>query len=367
MITVSAEQIGLSAARLELAYGLLEKTVQRGGIRAAVLAVGRQGQLSEPRCFGRRGPDQGAAPTTTDSVFLMASIPKPVTATATICLVDDGLLALDQRVVEFIPEFGVRGKEPVAIWHLLTHTSGLPDMLPQNERLRAEHAGLERFVEGACQSDLLFPPGTAVSYQSSGFAILGEIVERLTHMKLRAFLQERLFAPLQMTSTALGLRDDLRPSLVEVDLPPEKQTGDWHWNSEYWRNLGVPWGGMFSTAPDVARFLQMFLAHGRAENQMVLHPSTAAAMTSDQLASKPHLLPSATYSSWGLGWQLRSPLFGRLASEGTFGHGGATGTIAWADPVRDLVCALLTNQPLLWQEQSELIPQLSDLVVSACM
>ena len=154
-------------------FRLLEEPVHPGFVPAAVLATGRGGKFLEPRPFGRFGPTQDARPLISEGVFLVASITKPVTSTAVMLLVEEGYLNLDQQVIDFIPEFGRRGKEQVRIWHLLTHTSGLPDMLQENVQLREAHAGLDQFIEGICNCGLLFPPGTSISYQSFGIAIFG--------------------------------------------------------------------------------------------------------------------------------------------------------------------------------------------------
>src|SRR5439155_13807570 len=102
-------------------------------------------------------------------MFLMASITKPITYLGAMLLVERGRLNLSDRVTRTIPEFAAHGKEEVLVQHLFTHTSGLPDMLPDNIPLRREHAPLSRFIEGAIRHTVpLFPPGTRLSYQSMG-------------------------------------------------------------------------------------------------------------------------------------------------------------------------------------------------------
>ena len=112
-------------------------------------------------------------------------------------------------------------------------------------------------------------------------------------------------------------------------------------NSPYWRDMGHPWGGMHSTTLDLAILLQTFLEGGSYAGVRVFSPTTVAAMTRDQ--------NSGLGKHWGLGWGLAtSPVwcyFGDLVSPRTFGHSGATGTVAWADPERRLVCVILTTRP----------------------
>jgi CubicO group peptidase (beta-lactamase class C family) len=112
-------------------------------------------------------------------------------------------------------------------------------------------------------------------------------------------------------------------------------------NSAYWRDMGHPWGGMHSTTTDLAVLLQTFLNGGKYGGVRVFSPSTTAAMIRDQ--------NTAIGKPWGLGWGLSvSPVwcyFGDLVSPQTFGHSGATGTVAWADPESRLVCVILTTRP----------------------
>src|SRR6516164_2625086 len=131
-----AEEIGLSSERLQNVYDLLEQAVRADKLPGAVLCVGRRGGVLEPRFFGRQRPDAGAPALRKDALFLVASITKPVTAIAVMLLLERGRITLEDPVVEWVPKFGRRGKEAVLIPHLLTHTSGLPDMLPNNDQLR---------------------------------------------------------------------------------------------------------------------------------------------------------------------------------------------------------------------------------------
>src|SRR5262245_16643224 len=179
---------GFDPGRLQRACDMLQGWVDSGEIPSAALCVGRRGRVEEPRFFG----------VPSDALFLVASITKPVTAAAVMLLVERGYLTLDDLVTATIPEFRQNGKGDVRLRHLLTHTSGLPDMLPENLELRQRHAPLEAFVEGTCRQSLLFAPGTLVSYQSMGFAILSEIVRRVAGVPLAKFLEEEFFGPLGM-------------------------------------------------------------------------------------------------------------------------------------------------------------------------
>src|SRR5262249_22302467 len=154
--------------RLKRAHDLLRQWTADGKVLGAGLCVGRRGRVVEPAFFGKHAPEPGAPALRHDALFLVASITKPVTATAVMLLVERGEPAREDRVVPILPAFKGRGKADVQVRHLLTHTSGLPDMVKDNEALRKPHKPLSAFVEAACKEPLLFPPGTRVSYQSAG-------------------------------------------------------------------------------------------------------------------------------------------------------------------------------------------------------
>lgn len=335
------EEAGLDPARLQRAYALLDQWAQSGRVPGGALAVARHGVLVPPRAFGQRHLAGRSQPMEADAVFLVASVTKPVTALAALLLAERGLLSLRDRVCAYVPEFGQRGKETVQVVHLLTHTSGLPDMLPENTELRRQHAPLAVFIEHICQCGLLFRPGTRVSYQSMGTAMLGHLVEKISGRSLPAFMQQEIFGPLGMRSTSLGLDPALGEQVAEVNLPEDQQRLDWTWNQPYWQHFGAPWGGMFSTVADLAALLQLLLEEGRG----LLGGQAARAMIADQTSRLPGLSPEEGQRSqtWGLGWCVGN--WGDLGSARSFWHGGATGTLVGADPESGLLCALFTTQP----------------------
>lgn len=348
------EEVGIARERLGRAYGILEQAVADGSLMGAAIQVSRKGIALEPRCFGRRELDSAGAPVESDTIFLVASVTKPVTATAAMLLVERGKICLDAPVVSIIPEFGKHGKGGVLIRHLLTHTSGLPDQLPENQELRARHAPLEEFIRRICDVELLFPPGANVSYQSCGSAMLSEVVKRIEGIPLREFMRREIFDPLGMKDTSLGAQQDKTERISQVKIPGgDFQYGasetDWHWNSAYWWNFGAPWGGMFTTVEDMTIFCQMFLNGGRFGEAQILSPATVTAMTTDQIAAMPNVPEKVKLTNrWGLGWCLRSlnnSGFGDFTSESTYGHSGATGTLVWIDPKLRLTCVIFTNEP----------------------
>jgi CubicO group peptidase (beta-lactamase class C family) len=219
-------------------------------------------------------------------------------------------------------------------------------MLPENADLRRAHAPLSEFVRHVAITPLLFTPGSEVRYQSMGVLLAAEIVERVCGTRLRDFDKKEIFDPLGMKDSSLGLGGRRLSELVICSPPPpDIEPADderYGWNTLYWRDLGSPWGGMHSTTMDIAILLQTFLDGGVRAGRRVFSPATVKAMTSDQNAE--------LKVPWGLGWELgRSHpgnAFGDLVSGEAFGHAGATGTIAWADPETQVLCVILTNRPL---------------------
>ena len=362
------EEIGFDAARLGLAYELLQQWCDSDRIPGATLCVGRRGRMVEPRFFGRQAPAKNSPALRRDALFLIASITKPVTATAIMMLLERGKLALDDRVADYVPAFAANGKGQVQIRHLLTHTSGLPDMLPNNDALRAGHRPFSAFVEETCKLKLLFPPGTRVNYQSMGIAMLAEIVHQVSGVALPQFLATEIFTPLGMSDTSLGWQPAKRDRIAAVRVSPAQEKLDWNWNTPYWLGFGAPWGGLITSPGDFAIFCQMMLNHGATPKARILSPRTVRAMTMNQFEAMP-LVPEEERRCrpWGLGWRLNWPghsaNFGDLLGQGTYGHWGATGTLCWIDSESQTFMILFTTQPQ--EPEGRFLARISNIVAAA--
>ena len=363
-------EAGFDPTRIDRVFTFLESAVADDKLPGAAIQIGRAGRFLAPRAFGRMGPARTAAPTQPDTIFLTASVTKPLTVTAVMLLVERGQLLLDDPVHTLIPEFGNRGKQAITVRQLMTHTSGLPDMLPNNTALRQAHARIVEFYRQIFELELLFAPGTHIQYQSCGTATLAVIAERLSGMPLPALLHQEIFAPLGMHDTALGVQDLPQERIAHVNVGPDMLGTDWGWNTPYWWQLGAPWGGMFSTVGDIARFCHLFLNGGELDGVRILSPATVQAMTADQTSAQPTIPAEIrAQQAWGLGWrQMPTSTWsygGNLLAPGAYGHGGATGTVVWIDPARQLVCALFTNEPAVNSER--LLGQVSNLVAAAAV
>ncbi|MHC4403712.1 MAG: serine hydrolase domain-containing protein [Planctomycetota bacterium] len=318
--------------KLDAAAEVLARATAEGKVYAASLCV-----CHAKRVFAK----SFGASTSPDDVFLLASISKPMSAAALMTLYDQGKFGLDDLVKRFIPEFtgGVKGK--ITVRQLLTHVSGLPDQLPENETLRRSHADLSEFIDRAIRTPLLFAPGSRYRYSSMGILLASEVAHRISGVRFQEFIDATVFQKLGMKHSALGLgRFKLAETMrCQVEkAAPESGAGDpsareWDWNSPYWRKLGSPWGGVHASAPDVARFFSEFL---HSEGRLV-RPQTARLMLRNH--NREGLTPR------GLGFAIGDQAGSPGCSEATFGHEGATGTLAWADPATDTVCVVLTTLP----------------------
>jgi len=343
---------GLDRHRLEAALNLVRREVESGFLPAVSAAVYFHGERVATLCAGHCDPETKRRPVHAASPFLVASLTKPVVCAAAMLLVEEGRFTLEEPACRYVPELAEGGKEGILIRHLFTHTSGLPDQLPEGTELRKRHAARAEFVRAVCDCEPLFAPGSSIHYQSMGILILAEIVERVAGMSIGEILAKRLFAPLGMDRSVLGMPAGGIGSTVLV-LPPafEPSTPDYgsDWNTEYWRAFGAPWGGLHSTAEDLGRFLM----HMLGERPGPLSVATRSEMPTNQtdaMLGIPETQRAA--QRWGLGWMLHPRCFGSLVSRETFGHVGATGTLYWADPASSLATVLLTSQPRAYRDEA---------------
>ena len=330
--TVSPLLAALRRERWDDAAEVLERATTAQQVNAAVLHV-VQGDESYTRHFGKAASG--------DALFLLGSISKPINVTAVMTLFDQGKFQLDDRVRTFLPAFTGGLRDDVTIRHLLTHVSGLPDQLADNNALRKHHAPLTEFAERAARAPLGFAPGSRYQYSSMGILLATRIAEILSGSDIVTLVDRSVFQPLGMKHSAQGLGRFKLTDLVSCQMEgaaPESGGGDpqakeWDWNSLYWRTLGAPWGGTHASAPDLGKFLAEFLkAAGKA-----VKPETA------RLMIKNH--NPAGFTPRGLGFGVGQGSGSPGCSEQTFGHTGSTGTLCWADPASATICVVLTSLP----------------------
>jgi CubicO group peptidase (beta-lactamase class C family) len=320
-------------SRADEADRLIMGKVRSGEVAAAAFLM-RQGEFEFARAYGQAE---------IDTPFLIASPTKPMTVSAVMWLRERKQLELSDPVGKYLPPFKNDGREAVTIKHLLTHTSGLPDMLAENVELRRRHAPLSEFVAQTCRTTLLFRPGEKVSYQSMGILLAASIVEKVGGRPMPAFLATNIFDPLRMSRTSLGLGGRAIAATAQCQIA-EGERSNWDWNSSYWRNLAAPWGGAHSTVRDLATFVEAFVGRGSVPWAQATRREMREIQTSG-------LRPS-----YGLGWVREPGAFGKTCSPATFGHHGSTGTVVWHDPESHLTCVLLTTRPAVDSRASVVIP-----------
>jgi CubicO group peptidase (beta-lactamase class C family) len=297
---------------------------------------------------------------TPETLFWIASMTKPITAVAVLMLQDEGKLHASDPVAKHLPEFAAL-KTPsgqpanLTITQLLTHTSGLGEA----SRAEAQQAKtLADLVPLWLAAPMQYEPGAKWSYSQSSINAAARIVEVVSGLSFDAFLQERLFGPLGMTDTTFYPTDAQRARLVTAyakdkesgalaAVPPRDDFG-----TRDRPPLGN--GGLFSTAPDYARFCQMLLGGGTFADRQYLSADAMKLLATPQTGDLPTgFFQNDTYEQrganygWGLGTcVLRTPHEGVAAmlSAGSFGHGGAWGTQAWMDPVKGVAYVLMVQR-----------------------
>jgi CubicO group peptidase (beta-lactamase class C family) len=299
-------------------------------------------------------------PMKADTLFWIASMTKPVTGAAVLMLQDEGKLSVADPVAKYLPEFASlrtpSGKPAnLTITQVLTHTSGLGEAAgPAAQQART----LADLVPLWLAAPMQYEPGERWKYTQSGINTGARIVEVVSGMTFDAFVQKRLFDPLGMTSTTFYPTADQRRRLATAyaknketgalePVPPRAGFGD--------RNRPPQGnGGLFSTAPDYARFCRMLLNGGTLEGRRYLSPQAMTLLTSPQTGTLPTgFFQTDTYGNRGAnyGWGittsiLRTPHEGvaSMLSPGTYGHGGAWGTQAWIDPVKGIAYVMMVQR-----------------------
>ncbi len=375
LAVTSPDDAGLDPERWSRVLALAKKLTQTQ-LPGLAFQVSVRGKTAGEYQFGRQVLSSPASILRANSIFISASLTKPIVAMAAMLLVERGEIALSDPIAGYLPQLADSAKQGITIRHLLTHTSGLPDQLPNSRALRMALSPLQQFVDGACAVPLDFPPGRGVQYQSMGYMLLAAVMESVTRTSLPAFLQREIFTPLRMKDTTLGAPDNWfllggnAERLAIVDVPDEQQGGeDWNWNSRYWLELGAPWGGMLTTTSDMIRFGQVMLDGGTNGLVKLFSHATIQAATSNQLPFFPDI-PEADRRcrGWGFGWRMNWPAhstsFSDLLGPRSYGHWGATGTQMWIDPDRHAAAVLLSTLPLD-KQSGPALTKLSNAIVAA--
>lgn len=337
----------------------MEAMVAKHEITGAVTVVVSKDRVLHAEATGLANLES-RRPMSADTLFWIASMTKPVTATAVLVLQDEGKLNVGDPVAKYLPEFaGLRtpsGKPAnLTITQILTHTSGLGEAGgPAAQRAKT----LADLVPIWLAAPMQYEPGSRWSYTQSGINAAARIVEVISGKTFDAFLQERLFDPLGMTSTTFYPTAEQRARLVTA-YSKSKETGALEAvpaRPDFGPRDRPPLGngGLYSTAADYARFCRMLLNSGAVDGRRYLSPEAFKLLSTPQTGELPTgFFQNDTFGHYGknYGWGigtcvLRTPHPGvaSMLSPGSFGHGGAWGTQAWIDPVKGVAYVLMVQR-----------------------
>lgn len=336
---------GSSTARLdpqllEPVFAGLERHVRAGDVPGAALAIGDADGAIRSQTFAHRPRDRFGD----RAIFFLASLTKPIFATGLMQLVEDGRLELHTPLAHYLPEFEGGDREKVTTWHLLTHTSGVPDT--PTELMQAKRPSALHMTQLALTSPLRFTPGRRWEYCSASFYVMGELIRRITGLTYQRYMTERLFEPLGMSTTFDPRRD--RRRIVPVRGVGADNAIKRYLLLRYVTSIAQPGGGLFGTLEDVTRFGSAILRPLREQDggrYLPLAPETIRLMGEDHTRGLPGLVEGEERRvHFGLGWN-KPTLMGPLpGSPEVIAHGGATGTSLWIDPAAGLVFVYFTNQ-----------------------
>jgi CubicO group peptidase (beta-lactamase class C family) len=332
----------------------IQPFVDNGQLSGAVTLVAHKRKIIHHGAVGL-ADIESKRPMTTDTLFWVASMTKPITATAVMTLQDAGKLNVDDAVSKYIPEFADQvleeTKKPprttLAIKHLMTHTNGLVSPAwPDGGETRS----LEEQALAIAAQPLKFEPGSKWQY-GHGLTVAGRIVEIVSGLPFDEYVRRTITDPLGMHDTTFALSDEQRGRLATVYRLNDDKTALVPAPHKYVtpkpevKITPAPSGGLFSTAGDMARFYQMVLSGGQTQGNRIVSVNAVHKMTTIQ--SGDVVTGFTPGNGWGLGWCVVKEPQGvtELLSPGTYGHGGAYGTQGWVDPERELILVLMIQRP----------------------
>ena len=350
IVATKPEDLGIDSEKLEALFARAKRDVDDGTLKSAQVAVARKGKLAGVRTYGTvcHGGSDAETPATNDTLYTIFSSTKAVVGAATWTVCEDGLLKIEEKVADIIPEFATNGKENITVEQVMLHIAGFP-MAPFNA---LEWANRDRRLARFAQWRLNWEPGTKFEYHAtSAHWVLAEIIERRTGKDFRAYVRERILAPNGLDTFYLGLPAEMNGRVADVRhlVPPAPPPGGWGevtpdailtFNKPEVRAVGVPGGGGIAGAAQLAMFYQPLVNGGvTADGTRIMKAKTIEWATKvrtkdfhrDLIFNQPvnRALTVVVAGDDGLAFQRG---FGRSTSPRAFGHGGAGGQIGWGDP-----------------------------------
>lgn len=332
------EDVGMSSERLTELDEVIEAAITKKETPGAVVLVARRGRIVYRKAWGHRALVPRREAMTVDTIFDIASMTKVLaTATAILILVEEGKVALTDRVSRYLPQFAQNGKNTITVVQLLTHYSGLRPDLDLDEPWE----GYETAIEMAFQERAIASPGKQFIYSDINYIVLAEIVREVTGQPLNEFAARRIFSPLGMTKTRFLPPPEIHDQIAPADYRDGKLLRGVVHDPTTARMGGVAGhSGVFSTVQDTAVYAQMILNGGHYDGVRILSPLAVKQMTTPQS-------PVGATDWRGLGFDIRTAYSGPrgdLFPVGSFGHTGFTGTSMWIDPVNEIFVLLFTSR-----------------------
>lgn len=373
------EEVGLSSERLARIGETLKADIAAGRVPGAVIAIARRGKLVAFDAYGWRDKASGV-PMTTDTIFNIASMTKPMTTVGALMLYEQGKILMNDPLAKYFPKFSamrvavrdvagepttetVSANRPITIQDLMRHTSGLiyggrgntlvHKMYPAGSSDAAREYDGAAFMDKLASLPLLYQPATVWDY-GFGLDVLGLTIETITKQSLGQYLQANLFAPLGMTDTGFSVSGE-KATRYAKPLPNDPDTGKPQARTpELTQPLKFECGGgcAASTASDYLRFAMMLMNGGHTGEARLLGPRTVAYMLSDQLGPNienhvGNADPTRADYGFGLGLAVRTTpgVVRMMGSVGQFSWPGASGTDWWADPKEELAVVYMSAAP----------------------
>ena len=373
------EEVGMSSERLARIGEVLKADIAAGRIPGAVIAIARHGKLVALDAYGWRDKAAGVA-MTTDTIFNIASMTKPMTTVGALMLYERGQLLIGDPLSQYFPKFSnmrvaardangeptaetVPSVRKITIQDLMRHTSGIiyggrgntlvHKMYPSGSGDASREYDGAAFIDKLASASLLYQPATVWDY-GFGLDLLGLTIEKISGQTLAQYLKANLFTPLGMNDTGFSISAE-QAARYAKPLPNDPDTGKPQARSpELTQPLKFECGGgcAASTAPDYLRFAMMLMNEGRDGEARLLGPRTVAYMLSDQLGPNIKNLignadPTRADYGFGLGLAVRTTpgVVKMMGSVGQFSWPGAGGTDWWADPKEELAVVYMSAAP----------------------
>lgn len=312
------------------------------------------------KCFGTVSAES-AQPVTENTIFRMASMTKPITAAAILILIERGLLSLDDKVSEFLPEFkdihitqvtqnGLtdlgKAKNEITVCHLLTHTSGIgTDPLKEQKMTYNDKKSIDSAVEFYSKIGLDFEPGTKQQYSPfAAFDVLAKIIEKVSKTDYQKFLMQEIFEPCGMVNTTFTPTREQWNAVIAMHNKIDGKNCDEKMNddcifSDFPKTHYLGGAGLVSTLADYSRFAQMLLNNGKTPTKHIIGEETLRLMSTPFVSEE--IMPSS--ERWGLGVRVIVREDYENLPLGAFGWSGAYGTHFWIDPANNIAAVYMKN------------------------